>query len=200
MVEELVFIEEGHQYMLGDMLLPSVSEIIAPLGADLDDSDLELKLEAAAERGTICHKLLELYLNGEKESEYPSEYEGYADGIRLFLAEHKIVPYAIEKPICSKELMVAGTPDLFCEYDGKLTVIDYKFVSQICKPKVKAQLNLYRRMLEEAGVFPEQLIAVQFLPDGLYRLYPVADSDAEYEACLRIYQFKKQKYARGKID
>lgn len=200
MVEELVFIEEGHQYMLGDTLLPSVSEIIAPLGADLDDSDLELKLEAAAERGTTCHKILELYLNGDQEAEYPSEYEGYADGIRLFLAEHEIVPYAIEKPICSSELMVAGTPDLLCEYDGKLTVIDYKFVSQICKPKVKAQLNLYRKMLEEAGVFPEQLIAVQFLPDGLYRPYPVAASDAEYEACLQIYRFKNKKYARGKID
>ena len=52
---ELVFNEAEHKYFVDGVEYPSVSEIIKPLGDDVDeDSDLELVFESAAERGTLC--------------------------------------------------------------------------------------------------------------------------------------------------
>ena len=120
------------------------------------------------------HFVLAQLLGGETEFEYPSSYEPYIDAIRLFVSEHEIIPIAIETPVWSSVDEMAGTPDLLCGFDGILTIVDYKFVSQIAKTKVKAQLNAYYKMYAEQGVFPDQLIAVQFLKDGTYRIYPVA--------------------------
>lgn len=179
---------------------PSISEIIKPLGEDIDDTDLEMVFESAAERGTVCHSILEQALKGETEFEYPSSYEPYVESIRLFISEHSISPIAIETPIFSLADKMAGTPDLLCEFDGILSILDYKFVSQLSKSRVKAQINGYRRMYNEQGVFPDQLIIVQFLHDGTYRVYPVGMDDTEINACLQIYKLKHKKYARGVIE
>lgn len=195
----LTFDEANHKYFDGDVELPSVTSLVSILGGDMDES-LDDVIDAAADRGTTCHKVLELLLQGETDVEYPAMYEPYVDAIRLFLSEHEVIPIAIETPIHNTERGVAGTPDLICLYDGVLTITDWKFVSAICKPKVKAQINWYRDMYNENGVFPEQLIIVQFLNNGLYRLYPVAISDTEFLACYEIHKIKTRKYGKGKID
>jgi hypothetical protein len=197
---ELVFDAEQHKYFVDGVEYPSVSEIIKPLGDDVDDTDLELVFEAAAERGTLCHWVLEQLLNGVTEFEYPSSYESYIDAIRLFVSEHEIIPIAIETPIYSLTEKMAGTPDLLCYFDDVLTIVDYKFVSQIAKVKVKAQLNAYQKMYTEQGVYPDQLLAVQFLNDGGYRIYPVKIDNTEIKLCLQIYDLKHKKHSRGKID
>ncbi len=192
---------ERHEYRVEGKVLPSVSELIAVYGESVEEGDeLELKLEAAAERGTVCHEILAQYLRGDRDSvEYPDEYEPYVEAIRLFLAEHMICPYAIETPIYSRRYGYAGTPDLLCELDGVLTLIDYKFVSQIAKTRVKAQLNAYCKAYEEDGVYPEQLLAVQFLKDGTYRIYPVKYDDEELMVALKLYELKQKKHKRGVI-
>lgn len=176
-----------------------MTSLVSILGADMDES-LDDVIDIASDRGTTCHKVLELMLQGETDIDYPSAYEPYVDAIRLLLSEHEIIPIAIETPIHSLEVGVAGTPDLLCLYDGELAITDWKFVSQICKPKVKAQLNGYRIMYNESGVFPEKLIAIQFLNNGLYRAYPVAMSEKEFMACVEIHKIKNAKYGKGKID
>ena len=168
-------------------------------GKDIDEGDdLELVMDAAADRGTTCHKVLEMLLKGE-EPEYPSIYEQYVEAIRLFMAEHTIVPFAIETPIYSAVYGYAGTPDLLCMFDGILTVVDYKFVSQIAKTKVKAQINAYCKAYEEKDIFPDQLLAVQFMKDGTYRIYPVKYDDEELEVALKLWELKHKKHPRGKI-
>lgn len=191
-----------HTYTLGDgRTLHSVSEIIAPLGPDISGTpELELALDAAAERGTVLHRAVELLLSGEPEVDCPEAYGGYVDAIRLFLAEHTIVPLAVEQPMYSLAMGVAGTPDLLCEMDDVLTLIDYKFVAQMAKTRVKAQLNAYRLMYEEQGVMPDKLLAVQFLPSGLYRLYPVAQDTTEWELCLALHRLKSKKHPKGAIE
>jgi hypothetical protein len=195
----LTFDEANHKYFDGDIELPSVTSLVSILGADSDEM-LDDVIDAAADRGTTCHKVLELLLQGETDVEYPTMYEPYVDAIRLLLSEHEIIPIATETPIHSVELGVAGTPDELCLFDGMLTITDWKLVSQICKPKVKAQTNGYRIIYNENGVFPERLIIVQFLNNGLYRIYPVAISDKEFMACYEIHKIKTAKYGKGKID
>ena len=201
-MQNLIFDPDSHTYTLDGQKLPSVTEIVKPLGDDLDDVDsyLELAIEVAAERGTVCHSILEMLLNGEQDIDYPTAYEPYIDAIQAFLSEHKITPLAIETPIASALRSYAGTPDILCEFDSELSLLDYKFVAQVAKTKVKAQLNGYLAALNEYGVFPEKLFVVQFLPTGTYRLYPTAIDPTEFDLCLEIHRHKTRKHPRGRIE
>ena len=197
----IVFNPEKHEYCVNGKFVPCVSDIISVYGKDIDEGDdVELKIDAAAERGTVCHHILAQYLSGCDDVEYPSEYEPYVDAIRLFLSEHSIKPILIETPVYCERYGYAGTPDLLCEFDGLLAVVDYKFVSQIAKTKVKAQVNAYCIAYEEAGVYPDLLLAIQFLKDGTYRIYQVRYDDEELEVALKLYAIKQRKHERGRIS
>lgn len=201
---ELTFDETKHQYYVDGDPVPSVTQIVAPLGADYDepeDDARELTVEAAAERGITLHGYIAHRLGGgaPEEFELPDAYRGYADAIELFLAEHTITPFAVEQPLgCD---FFAGTPDLTAELDGKYSILDWKFVSQISKSKVAAQLGGYAYLCEENGFTAEALFAVQFTRDGTYRLYPVdaAFAGDAYRACVCLYAFKTRAHPRGKI-
>ena len=194
----IVFDEAAHRYTVDGVELPSVTQIVAPLGNDLDEA-LELTVEAAADRGTTMHAYLAHRLTGGESDafELPDVYKGYADAVELFLEEHTIVPLLIETPLAGDGY--AGTPDLVAEYDGALAVLDYKFVASVSKSKVCAQLNGYAALCESSGIFPEALYAVQFLQEGEYRVYPVAVDPEAFSLCLRLYRYKKKKHPRGRI-
>lgn len=193
------FNEQDHTYWLDGKELMSASKLISPLGEDIEEG-LEDIFAAAAERGTILHAALANALVGVSiEDDLPDDYLPYWEAINLFLVEHEIEPIAIEEPIYSEALRVAGTPDILCRFDGKLALLDYKFVAQVAKTKAKAQLNIYTMMYEEQGVSPESLYIVQFMK-GAYRLYPVAIGREEVEACLKIRELKEKKHTRGRID
>lgn len=194
------FISDTHTYLLDGKPLMSVSELVNPLAQDMGAVD-ELTLEAAAERGTTCHKLLELLLNGEDiEGEYPDEYQCYVDGIELFLSEHDITPLYIEQPIYSEELGLAGTPDLICLFDGEMAIVDYKFVSQVQKTKLGAQVTAYKAMCEDNGIDIDAMYIAHFLPTGKYRLYPVEDNRERLDLLLKLRAERQKKHARGRIE
>lgn len=197
----LTFDPDTHQYTLDGSPVPSVTQLTASLGQDMDDPDLELAVEAAADRGTILHAYIAHRLeDGDPEDfELPVPYLPYADAVELFLAEHTVSPLLIETALPGPGF--AGTPDLVCEFDGKISILDWKFVSQIAKSKVGAQLGGYRMCCEHNQLFPEALYAVQFLPDGTYRLYP-ADYDKSLNAfrqCLLLQDLRQAKHPRGRI-
>lgn len=186
-----------HIYRVDGKRIDSVTDIVSVYGADVDER-VEEAMERAADRGTTLHSVLEMALTGEDyDGEYPAVYADYVTSIELFLASHTIEPIAIEQPIYSERLDVAGTPDLLAYIDGVLTLADWKFVSSICKPKVRAQLTGYCQVFNDNGVFPEQLLAVQFMRDKP-REYLVEPGD-EWDAALRIREIKRRKYQRGKI-
>lgn len=90
----LDFDEALHQYRIDGVPVPSVTQLVAPLGADIDDLDdnMELTVEAAADRGVTMHAYLAHRLNGGTPGEFelPDIYQDYANGVELFLAEHRI--------------------------------------------------------------------------------------------------------------
>lgn len=199
----LAFDEAAHQYCIDGVTVPSVTQLVAPLGDDFDDVDAEMELtvEAAADRGVTMHAYIAYRLGGGamEDFELPSQYLPYADAVELFLSEHSITPMLVEASLAGDGY--AGTPDLVCEFDGSLSVLDYKFVSQICKPRVGAQLEGYKSLCEFNGIYPESLFAIQFLSDGTYRLYPVdgVQSQVAWTVCKSLYEIKKQKHPRGHI-
>lgn len=197
----LTFDSDTHTYTVDGVKHPSVTELCSIFGDDMDDPFLENAIDIAADRGVTCHKVLELLLSGAdiEDIEYPDIYAEYVQSIQTFIAENDIEPIAIETPIYSDKIMVAGTPDLLCMFNNDLAVIDYKFVAQVCKPKVKAQLGGYDRIFQDNGVHPERLICVQFLKDKP-RIYEVSQDGAEFELALQVHKAKNKKHARGRID
>ena len=199
---ELTFDPASHQYAIDGVPVPSVTQLVAPLGADLDEPDplLEGALDTAAERGITMHDYLAHRLRGGLRADYelPDEYAPYADAADMLLAEHDIQPLLIEQPLAGDGF--AGTPDLVADFDGVPTILDYKFVSQVAKSKVAAQLAGYLNLCELNEVYPQALTAVQFLSCD-YRLYPVnVEWGRKAFACCRaLYTLKIEKHPRGCI-
>lgn len=209
---ELLFYPETHTYTLGGKEIPSVTQLVEIYSTAKveEDSDLELTFESAAERGTLLHGYLEHRLAGGEVEDYeiPGAYSGYIEAIELFLSEHELEPMLIETPMYSdamrnifgEPMPFAGKPDYIGTLDGDLTVADWKFVSQIQKTKVGAQLCGYNALCENNEIYPEKLYCVQFLPSGEYRLYPVVDKSRDtFMLCLIVHQEKNIKHPRGGI-
>ena len=197
------FDADTHTYTVNGNPVPNVTSICAPLGADYDepDDDLELTIEAAADRGLTLHAYIEHRLNGDDPDDFemPSIYAGYAEAVDNFLAEHEITPYLIEKSLGCETY--AGTPDLVADVDGKVTICDWKFVSQMAKSKVMAQIGGYNNLCVLNNIYPEAFCAVQFLGNGKYREYEVDLKDAliAFAICLSVQALKNKKHPRGKI-
>lgn len=88
----------------------------------------------ASRRGEALHLACEKYLLNEMDFKFKQNMMPNIQQLFLQLKPHldknigKI--YAIEQPLYSDELKVAGRVDLIAEWDGKLAIIDYKTSSK----------------------------------------------------------------------
>lgn len=83
----------------------------------------------AARRGTSIHKIAENYLLNEENfrgKEMPVNIYTFMTGIKPLLDKHVDNIFGIELPLYSKALRCAGRTDLIAEFDGTLSVIDFK--------------------------------------------------------------------------
>ena len=81
----------------------------------------------ASSRGTSVHKLCEDYILGDLDLDnvMPNNKEMFLS-IKQHLDEHVTVVRSVEGFLYSNFLRTAGQVDLIAEYDGKLSVIDFK--------------------------------------------------------------------------
>lgn len=120
----------------------------------------------AASRGTKLHTLLEKYINNE--GEFLSE--SLPTTVDLFktvkpIVDSKIqVVYGQEFPLYSKHLKTAGRCDLFCKFDNKKTILDFKTASKLKQEQwienYFLQCTAYALMVEERYSIKVPQIAV----------------------------------------
>lgn len=82
----------------------------------------------AARRGTAIHKMAEKYILNENnvfEKQMPVNIESF-EPIKQILDKHVDNVFGVELPLYSKSLKCAGRTDLIAEYDGTLSIIDFK--------------------------------------------------------------------------
>ena len=92
----------------------------------------------ASARGTRIHSLCESYLRGEPTD--PDIFDAEMFGsITDWLSDINNI-HALEDPLYSDFLEVAGTVDCIAEFQGKLSVIDFKTSS---KPKDRDDIHSY---------------------------------------------------------
>lgn len=78
----------------------------------------------AARRGTAIHSLCEDYLYGKNPQ--PSMFDQHVFNTMIPHLDKIDNIHALESKLYSDHLRVAGTVDCIAEYDGKLSVIDFK--------------------------------------------------------------------------
>ena len=146
--------------------------------------------KAATARGTDMHTLTEHYLKNE---ELP-EVRPISDFL-FKIAKGKLNKinniYALEGPLYSKELGLAGTVDCIAEYDGELAIIDFKTSK---KPKPRdwiehyfVQCMAYGCMLYEMkGISIKKLVIIMACENGECVIYEERDK-AKYIKLLGEY-------------
>jgi len=131
--------------------------------------------KAATSRGTDMHTLTEHYLKNEDLPEVLP-----ISGFLFKIAKGKLNKidniYALEGPLYSKELGIAGTVDCIAEYDGELAIIDFKTSK---KPKPRdwiehyfVQCMAYGCMLYEmTGISIKKLVIIMACENGECVIY-----------------------------
>jgi hypothetical protein len=134
---EAVTTEEGRIYKTPEGVdLPSITTVLSILSRDSIEAwkkkvgveEANKISHRAATRGTAVHEIIEKYLDNKEDYR-----DGYTpDIIESFIALKPILDgkigriYAQEAPLYSNHLGVAGRVDCVAEFDGKLSIIDFK--------------------------------------------------------------------------
>ena len=109
----------------------------------------------ASKRGTAIHSLCEDYLKtGVAEPALP-DWEMFSS-MKPFLDRIDNI-HCLETQLYSHHLEVAGTVDCIAEFDGKLTVIDFKTAS---KPKERDWIHDYFMQTSAYAVMFEELTGI----------------------------------------
>lgn len=193
------FDEEKHEYRVGRVKVPSVSEILAPLSA-MRYGDLNpAMLQAAANRGTAIHKACEEIDYGLEPDEDP-ETEPYLDAYRQFLIDHDVQWDMIERIVHWDDedgVAYCGTLDRYGMLDGKRAVVDIKtYASMTTDAQISAscQTQLYRDCISNWLYIGRFILHLR--KDGTYRLIDLDEFDEKRDfesgyvadACYAIYK------------
>ncbi len=137
----LTFDPVKHEYRDGDRVIPSVTQILAPL-SDFSFVDADV-LSAAQEFGTAVHRACELYdLQQLDIDALDPELRPYLDGWIKFCHDHSCQWVAIEKRVYCETMGYAGTLDRVGFVGLDSAVVDIKSGSAMF-PSVGPQLAAY---------------------------------------------------------
>jgi genome maintenance exonuclease 1 len=110
----------------------------------------------ATGRGTNVHTLCERYLNNEALGNIMPDAKEMFVSLKPLLNRIDNIHYQ-EQALWSKQLGMAGRVDCIAEFDGKLSVIDFKTSKKI---KTEAHIEDYFWQTTAYGIMYEELIGV----------------------------------------
>ena len=169
------------------LLYPSVTTITSQHGKDkilewrkrVGEEEANRISTKASNRGTKVHKICENYLNNEEDYARTNPahiHKTMPDTIAMFkslqplLDEHVNNIHALEIPLYSHHLRVAGRVDCIAEYDGKLSIIDFKTSGKLKEESwIKGyfmQCSAYAVMYEERTGIPVSQIVIMIAVDS----------------------------------
>ena len=135
----------------------------------------------ATTRGNKCHKLAELYVKNQDISKYKD------DPLSMGLF-YQIKPHidsinnihALEAPLSSKVLKLAGRVDCIAEYKGELAIIDFKTSTKTKREEwihdYFAQETAYAIMFQElTGLQVKKLVTIIACETGSPQIFEIYD-------------------------
>ena len=102
----------------------------------------------ASTRGSAVHQIVEDYIDNKEDFDagyFPHILESFQQ-IKPIIDKRIGKVYAQEQPLYSNHLGVAGRVDCVAEFDGKLSIIDFK-----TSKKRKTRSNCYNYFMQESG-------------------------------------------------
>lgn len=128
-------------------------------------------------RGTKFHKLLEDYLNNE-EIDFDNMHSMQKSLFSLVKPEIDKIDniVALEKPLFSSTIGLAGRVDCIAEYNGKLSIIDFKASTKEKRESdidnYFAQATAYSLMFQErTGIIIENFAIIIGCEDGMRQVF-----------------------------
>lgn len=147
---------EGFKYPSVTSVLGSLSkEFIEEWKARVGEEEAKRVSARASSRGTKIHELCEEYLISGSASPDMFDAEMF-NSIKPYLNKINNI-HALEKKLYSNYLRVAGTVDCIAEYDGKLSIIDFKTAS---RKKEKDSIHSYFMQTAAYSVMFEELTKI----------------------------------------
>ena len=181
--------KQGRRYLVNGMSYPSVTTVI---GHSKKKSIMEWRnrvgeeeankiTKRATTRGNKCHKLAELYIKNQDISKYKD------DPLSMGLF-YQIKPHidsinnihAIEAPLSSQVLKLAGRVDSIAEYKGELAIIDFKTSTKTKREEwihdYFAQETAYAIMFQElTGLQVKKLVTIIACETGEPQVFEIYD-------------------------
>ena len=153
------------------------------------------EMNRAARRGSAVHTLVENYLKGESPSTRDVLPLGMFRLLKPYLEQIDNI-HCLEQIMYSKKLTIAGQVDCVAEYNGKLSVIDFKTAN---KERVDSwnenyyiQCTAYAHMYEELFGTPiDQIVILQAGEDGSAKSFIKNKADYEEKLGKAIKDFYK---------
>jgi len=156
----------------------------------------------AARHGTSAHQLFEDYI---KNDNFEEKFKGAMPTTQqAFISVEKELNqigtvHGLESPLYSHKLQLAGRVDCIAEWDGKLSVIDFKTSA---KPKQAKwiqnyfiQETAYAKMFEElTGKTIESIVTLIAVSDGTSQLFVEQPSDDYVDQLLELRSQYRNEY------
>lgn len=193
-VIDLTFDEAAHVYRIGGHVVPSVTQLLKPIGADFSQIDPRV-LEAKRQLGTAVHLACELDDEDDLDEEtLPTDVVPRLHAWRKFKADTGAVVVMNEQKLASASLRFAGTLDrVVTVRSGETYLIDLKTSSSMFR-SFGVQLCGYQLLLDENG-YTTKLArkGLQLKDDGTYRLEPYNNPNdaACFRALLSLHHWKE---------
>ena len=209
---EAITTEKGRRYVMKDgSHYPSITTVLSILSEDgiaawrkrVGDEEADKISYRASTRGTAVHEIIEKYIDNK---------EDYRDGympnvvsdffsIKPILDSRIGKVYAQEVPLYSDYLGVAGRVDCIAEFDGKLSVIDFKtsrrFKSHSHVTNYFQQEAFYAIAWEErTGIPITQLVTLIVVDDGSTQVFVEHRDDWAGELQNTIEKYNERQYPR----
>lgn len=134
---ESVTTDSGRKYKTPEGVnYPSITTVLSILSREsiakwrkrVGEAEANKISTRASGRGTRVHEIIEKYINNQEDYRNgytPDIIQSFLD-IRHILDNRIGTVYAMEAPLYSNHLGVAGRVDCVAEFDGKLSIIDFK--------------------------------------------------------------------------
>ena len=171
------------------------SEALKGWREKIGESVANWEMGRAARRGKSFHTLVEQYLKGETPSIRDVLPLGLFKLLKPYIDQIDNI-HLLEAIMYSKKLTVAGQVDCVAEYNGKLSVIDFKTANKERQESwidnYFLQTTAYAHMYEETFGTPiEQIVILIASEDGTTQAFVKNKADYEKELGTAIQNFYK---------
>lgn len=191
---DLQFDPDAHVYRINGQVVPSVTQLIKPLGPDFSFVPPEV-LEAKRALGVAVHLACELDDDGDLDDDDLGEsLWPYVRAWRRFKVDANVSILMREQKLGHESMRFAGTLDRVLVAGGKHWLLDLK-TSAEPHASYGVQLAGYEELLFANEYVGEKLsrATLHLRDDGTYRLHQFKNPNdfGAFRACLSIFNWKE---------